>query len=119
MKPWKDRSFFLCSTYSFIISINPNTNHPLLLLLLRLLLLPLFLPLPTGDQSAGLLAAQRIFSAIDAGKVSPIDGLSEAGLMPSTRPKGRIELKNVNFSYPTRPEVEVCKVRRRLLSVAR
>jgi ABC-type multidrug transport system fused ATPase/permease subunit len=62
-----------------------------------------------GDQTAGLLAAKRIFSAIDAGKASPIDGLSETGLKPNSRPKGRIELKNVFFSYPTRPEVEVCK----------
>ena len=62
-----------------------------------------------GDQTAGLQAAKRIFSAIDAGKASPIDGLSETGLKPDSRPKGRIELKNVFFSYPTRPEVEVCK----------
>ena len=45
------------------------------------------------------------------GKASPIDGLSEAGERPVSRPKGRIELKNVFFKYPTRPEVEVCKVR--------
>ena len=62
-----------------------------------------------GDQKEGLLAAKRIFAAIDAGKASPIDGLSEVGLKPDSRPIGRIELKNVFFRYPTRPEVEVCK----------
>jgi ATP-binding cassette subfamily B (MDR/TAP) protein 1 len=60
-----------------------------------------------GDQKEGMMAANRIFSAIDAGKASPIDGLSDKGLKPLTV-SGHIELKNVFFSYPTRPGVEVC-----------
>lgn len=63
----------------------------------------------TGDQKEGLLAARRIFKAIDASKASAIDGLSQTGLKPSSSPKGRIELKNVFFRYPTRPAVEVCR----------
>jgi ATP-binding cassette, subfamily B (MDR/TAP), member 1 len=61
-----------------------------------------------SDQKAGLLAAQRIFKACDDSRESPIDGLSVSGLKPSSRPKAKIELKNIFFSYPTRPEVEVC-----------
>ena len=47
--------------------------------------------------------------AIEEGKSSPIDGLSTEGLKPEKRPTGRIELVNVNFCYPTRPDVQVCK----------
>lgn len=62
-----------------------------------------------GDQRKGLLAAQRIFRIIDEGKGSLIDGLSDLGEKPITRPIGKIELKNISFKYPTRPEVTVCK----------
>jgi hypothetical protein len=57
------------------------------------------------------------------GNASPIDGLSSQGIVPGKREeedaelseaqpfgdraKGRIELRNVNFRYPTRPNVEV------------
>jgi ATP-binding cassette subfamily B (MDR/TAP) protein 1 len=61
-----------------------------------------------GDQKEAVMAAQRIFTAIDEGKASPIDGLSKEGDRPSSHPKGRIELRNVSFRYPTRPEIEVC-----------
>ena len=62
-----------------------------------------------GDQKEGLLAAKRIFESIDNGINSAIDGLSKSGLRPPQRATGRIELKNVSFRYPTRPETEVCK----------
>ena len=62
-----------------------------------------------GDQKEGLQAARRIFTAVDDGKVSPIDGLSTKGILPSQPSSGRIELKNVNFAYPTRPGMTVCK----------
>ena len=61
-----------------------------------------------GDQKEGLLAAKRIFNSIDDGLKSPIDGLSQTGLKPEGRAKGRIELRNVNFRYPSRPDAEVC-----------
>ena len=74
-----------------------------------------------GDQTEGLKAAARIFRIIDEGQRSPIDGLSITGIKcgsaggapppPGTmaRALGRIELKNVNFRYPSRPDVEVLK----------
>jgi ATP-binding cassette subfamily B (MDR/TAP) protein 1 len=60
-----------------------------------------------GDQKLGLQAAGRTFKAIDEGKVSPIDGLSREGLRPQGPVRGKVELKNVDFHYPTRPDVQV------------
>jgi ATP-binding cassette subfamily B (MDR/TAP) protein 1 len=62
-----------------------------------------------GDQKEGIKAAKRIFQAVDEGILSPIDGMSTEGEKPTTRPTGRIELVDVNFTYPTRPDVQVCK----------
>lgn len=62
-----------------------------------------------GDQKDGLKAAKRIFDAVAEGESSCIDGLSNEGTRPPQRPTGRIELKNVNFFYPTRPDAKVCK----------
>ena len=66
-----------------------------------------------GDQKAGLMAAKRIFTASKESKESSIDGLSEKGKIPERdRAKtGRIEIQNLHFKYPTRQDVEVCKVR--------
>ena len=44
---------------------------------------------------------------MEEGDQSPIDGLSTQGKRPEKRPRGKIELKNVNFCYPTRPDVQV------------
>ena len=38
-----------------------------------------------------------------------IDGFSEEGAKPSEKPKGNIELKNIIFAYPSRPNINVCK----------
>lgn len=62
-----------------------------------------------GDQKLGIETAARVFQSIDDGASSPIDGLSVTGLVPSPKAIGRIELKDVNFRYPTRPDVQVCK----------
>jgi ATP-binding cassette, subfamily B (MDR/TAP), member 1 len=62
-----------------------------------------------GDQKQALQAADRIFQNIDDGKNSPIDGISTKGITPNERGKGRIELKDVFFRYPTRSNVEVCR----------
>jgi len=62
-----------------------------------------------GDQKEGLQAANRIFKSLEDGQKSSIDGLSKMGEIPNERARGRIELKSVNFRYPTRQDVEVCK----------
>ena len=38
-----------------------------------------------------------------------IDGLSEEGAKPESRPAGRVVLNNIAFAYPSRPEIMVCK----------
>lgn len=62
-----------------------------------------------ADQKDGLKAAKRIFKTVEEGANSPIDGLTDGGFVPNERSKGRIELKNIFFKYPTRPKVEVCR----------
>jgi len=78
-----------------------------------------------GDQNEAAAIATRVFATIEDSLRSPIDGLSIAGMIPNSNGKGidtavidveslpraigRIELKNVVFRYPTRPNVEVCK----------
>ena len=61
-----------------------------------------------GDQEEGLLAANRIFQAVEDSEKSPIDGLSETGQQLNKRSEGKIEFKNVIFSYPSRPNVLTC-----------
>ncbi|CAK8684913.1 unnamed protein product [Clavelina lepadiformis] len=56
------------------------------------------------DFSAGKAAAYKVFEVID--RVPPIDSMSDEGHRPD-RVIGEIELKNVNFSYPSRSDVQV------------
>ncbi|ORX77993.1 P-loop containing nucleoside triphosphate hydrolase protein [Basidiobolus meristosporus CBS 931.73] len=51
-------------------------------------------------------AGEKIFRTID--RVSPIDPLSEEGLKPDAC-EGRLELRNVKFIYPSRPNAVVLK----------
>ncbi|XP_063309202.1 LOW QUALITY PROTEIN: ATP-binding cassette sub-family B member 5 [Pelobates fuscus] len=51
-------------------------------------------------------AACNIFKVID--QVSAIDCFSKEGYKPDTI-KGNVEFKNVHFSYPSRPDVQVLK----------
>ena len=37
-----------------------------------------------------------------------IDGLSTIGEIPLIRPKGLIEINQVMFAYPARPDISVC-----------
>jgi ABC-type bacteriocin/lantibiotic exporter with double-glycine peptidase domain len=46
-------------------------------------------------------------SVID--RVPTIDGLSDQGTTPETKPDGQIELRSVDFAYPTRPDILICK----------
>ena len=38
-----------------------------------------------------------------------IDGLSDEGLKPNEKPKGKISIDSVVFAYPSRPQFDVCK----------
>jgi ATP-binding cassette subfamily B (MDR/TAP) protein 1 len=38
-----------------------------------------------------------------------IDGLSDQGIRPDVRVSGEIVLRDVQFAYPTRPDIMVCK----------
>jgi ATP-binding cassette, subfamily B (MDR/TAP), member 1 len=46
-------------------------------------------------------------SVID--RVPTIDGLSDQGETPEKKPDGQIELRAVDFAYPTRPDILICK----------
>ena len=62
-----------------------------------------------GDQTEGIKAARRIFSVVEDSSKSSIDGMLTSGISPVTRAAGNIELKNVTFRYPSRPEITVCQ----------
>ena len=56
-----------------------------------------------GDMMAGIGASQRVFEIMEKSTAAMDSGdiISEL--------KGKIELKNINFSYPTRPDLKVLK----------
>ena len=60
------------------------------------------------DTQEGLEATKRIYTVVDESRASPIDGLSLEGVKPTEKARGRIELKDVTFAYPTRPDIDVC-----------
>ena len=57
-----------------------------------------------SDKSEALQAASRIMDLLDV--KANISGLSEEGLCPDSV-QGRLELRDVSFAYPARPEHNV------------
>ena len=60
-----------------------------------------------SDKAEAMLAAGRVHALVMS--ESEIDPLSEKGARPSERASGRVELRDVHFAYPTRPDVSVYK----------
>eukprot|EP01105_Mastigella_eilhardi_P005939 TRINITY_DN175_c0_g3_i2.p1 TRINITY_DN175_c0_g3~~TRINITY_DN175_c0_g3_i2.p1 ORF type:complete len:1313 (-),score=403.59 TRINITY_DN175_c0_g3_i2:66-4004(-) len=61
---------------------------------------------PMGSMSAGRGAAYHIFKVI--ARVPEIDSESTDGVKPETI-EGRIELKDIQFCYPSRPEAQILR----------
>mmetsp|Transcript_18040 Transcript_18040/g.24763 ORF Transcript_18040/g.24763 Transcript_18040/m.24763 type:complete len:1356 (+) Transcript_18040:119-4186(+) len=63
-----------------------------------------------GDLNEAVQAAKRIFKLIDEGAEAAIDGISVNGVLnPAQHSRGEIELCDVNFCYPSRPDAKVCR----------
>ena len=59
---------------------------------------------------AFIAAKAAVRKVLDISDRKPlIDGLSSEGDKPAARPQGVIEIKNINFAYPTRPDIVVCR----------
>jgi ABC-type multidrug transport system fused ATPase/permease subunit len=52
-------------------------------------------------------AVAQLYEVVDRKPL--IDGLSDEGLKPDVKVTGQIQLKNVEFAYPSRPDIFVCK----------
>ena len=62
---------------------------------------------PIGAFFTAKAAAASIIDIINRKPV--IDSMSDDGEKPNERPKGQIELRDVEFAYPSRPNILVCK----------
>lgn len=60
--------------------------------------------------STAIGVAENLYSIID--RVPKIDSYSESGLKPK-EVIGKIEVRNVDFRYPSRPEIKVSRCRRK------
>lgn len=56
--------------------------------------------------SSAAAAAGKIFEIID--RVPPIDNFDESGHKPN-QVNGAISLKNINFTYPSRQDIQVLR----------
>ena len=62
---------------------------------------------PLTDLFAAKAAARPLLDVIRRAPL--IDGLSDAGLKPEVKPSGKLDLKEVTFAYPSRPDALVCR----------
>ena len=62
---------------------------------------------PLTAFTAAKAAISSILEVVN--RTPTIDGLSTEGLEPLGRPAGKVELTNVEFAYPSRPDIQVCK----------
>lgn len=57
-----------------------------------------------------ITAKAAVRSVLDVINRTPlIDGLSSEGQQPETKSQGAIEIRDINFAYPSRPNITVCK----------
>ncbi|KAI9317560.1 putative ABC transporter protein [Dichotomocladium elegans] len=65
------------------------------------------LPLNLSAVASATAAAHRIFSLID--RLPPIDTDSTEGLAPKEGLRGDIQFSNVDFNYPSRPDIPILR----------
>jgi ATP-binding cassette subfamily B (MDR/TAP) protein 1 len=57
-----------------------------------------------------ITAKAAVRSLLDVVNRKPlIDGLSTLGKQPEEKSQGAIEIKDINFAYPSRPNIVVCR----------
>ena len=62
---------------------------------------------PLASFSAAKAAVYPMYEIIDREPL--IDGLSNTGTIPTDSAKGKVSIDNIVFSYPSRPDINVCK----------
>lgn len=58
--------------------------------------------------STAVGVAENLYEIVD--RTPAIDPYSERGIVPKTTVAGRIDVRDVNFRYPSRPKVKVSGV---------